>query len=731
MKDYDFYSMSEMMARYFRVHIDKQYQESFTLDADLIDDQINYAALDTRFPLALRLVQILILKGETFRKLKDRGSKAARYLEHIDPLVTGDDLQEIAQIENDAIGFFQDMHAHGERTDRERWLARITKKKAELTDLIFNTLDPIFIPTVGLKTDIITDEQIAEATAKWKAFNVVSDQEVQLKAQIRAAKKTDHASVDALMATVTGLVEARKAEKEHWKKIASDLGKRRTKIKNLAAKCEGNALINYGSDAQLLNVITGMRGLGRVTNLDDEALEKYENIPVMAAIRKYHGLSKEIGTYGDQWAMEWVTKPCKEEGWLHPGTGRLHCVFNQYDAETGRSSSEKPNAQNLPADKEVRECFLADEDDESVRISTCCDADVEIDGETQQYFCNTCHNSCDTKGEERVHITCDMSGAELRIIAELAKDPIWIGAFERDEDVHSVGTELLYEKEWPSFTKEGCAYFKLHTAETVAKNDKCVIGTPQKQKCKCPEHADLRGNNKSTNFLLAYGGGPGKLATEIKKSVQVAKDLMALHEKKNPAIWKYLENSGRDAKMLKKSFDMFGRRRLFPEPTNERAKERVIEKYEKRLELDDEVAAHNIETFTKINGRGPTPEELWPLTHRMPTGKEISKEYMGMSEGIGRQGKNHAIQGTNATIAKLSAGCGYDANGKPYLWHILPQYRARFIKFVHDELVISCPKRFAAIVAEEIQDAFRRAAATRMKRVIMKSEFNIAKYWSK
>lgn len=749
MKDYGFFSMEEMMERYFKIKIDKSLQESFTLDQPLSQDQVAYAALDTRFPIALKTAQTLILQGWTAKQLESKGIPAAKTLKNIDAIVTGDNLSEIAQIENDAIGSFQDMHIHGERVDRARWFARTNVKKEEMKKLIFETLDPIFLPLVGSKLDTITDAEIEAAKAEWKKYAAVSDAEITLKAEIRAAAKAgDSALVQQLEAQTSQLQADRKAKKDELKHVASELGKKRTKIKNLAEKCEGNALINYGSDAQLLAVIKGMKGLKSITNLEDETLEKWEHRPVMAAIRKYHGLAKEIGTYGDQWAMEWVTKPCKDEGWLHPGDGRLHCVFNQYDAETGRSSSEKPNGQNLPQDKEIRSCFIADPPDESIRISDCCDADTTktVLGDCAGFICNKCGEPCKTHSEEYVIITADMSGAELRIIAELADDPVWISAFGRGEDVHSVGTELLYEEKWPKLQYIGqeikdkktgemkpywCEYYKLHTEESVKKNPKAKIGDPMRQKCECPEHKELRDANKSTNFLLAYGGGPFTLAARIKKSKEEAKKLMALHEQKFPKIWAYLDESGRRAKIFKKSFDMFGRRRLFPEPTWERAKDKAMEDREEQLRLEKEEAEHNIQTFTILNKRKPTKEELWLLEHRLPSNKEISNAFAALHGTIERQGKNHAIQGTNASIAKLAMGAGFDKDGKPYLWHTLPLYKAKLVKFVHDELVVQAPKRYAQIVVDLIGDAFRRAAATKMTKVVMEFDANVATYWKK
>lgn len=783
LKRYATFSMEEMMARYFQLQIDKQYQESFTLDADLDDNQIAYAALDTRFPLAIRAVQMLILKGTTYKQLVAAGKPAQKHLRYIDPLVTGDDLREIAQIENNAVGAFEDMHVHGERLDRPRWLARVQKSKDALQVLLDEELDPVFIPIVGLKTDIITDEQIEQARQAWKiyadptpeekALLRVSAQETEINKLIRMAEKTGNIeAIEQLTmakakikvdreAQAAALKAVRDEKKEFLKKEASELGKRRTKIKNLAKKCEGQALINYGSDKQLLKIIVGMKGLSKVENLDDETLAKFPNNKVMCAIREYHRLGKEIGTYGDAWATEFTTKPCKEEGWLNPGDGRLHCVFNQYDAETGRSSSEKPNGQNLPQDKEVRGCFIADPPDENVRISTCCSAETRptvhpVDIAQWAVECLKCGKTCEyheTVPEEYVIVTADMSGAELRIIAELANDEVWIGAFHRGEDVHSVGTELLYPEEWPTHTLHSIAkpdgwtlkdckeeVVKIITDENgkEKKLGPCMYyakkenGEYAKLKCKCPGHESLRNETKSVNFLLAYGGGATTLAIRIGKKRDQAQDLMDIHESRFPNIWAYLENSGKKAKVLKKSFDMYGRRRIFPEPTEVRAREFFSKDKPERLELEDDEATDNVVKWNEAHpGEKPDEETLFWLTHRQPTRKEIMSSLMGLAESIGRQGKNHAIQGTNATIAKLAMGCGFDPNGVPYLWHTLPQFKAILIKFVHDELVVQCPKRFGKQVAELIGDAFKRAAAEKMKRVIMEFDFNIDTYWKK
>ena len=89
------------------------------------------------------------------------------------------------------------------------------------------------------------------------------------------------------------------------------------------------------------------------------------------------------------------------------------------------------------------------------------------------------------------------------------------------------------------------------------------------------------------------------------------------------------------------------------------------------------------------------------------------------------------MQSTNADIIKRAMGSGFDKNQKAYLWHLLPQYKAKVVSMVHDELQIQAPARYAQQVAEIVQDAFLRAGAEVCKQVQMTSEYHIADHWQK
>lgn len=105
---------------------------------------------------------------------------------------------------------------------------------------------------------------------------------------------------------------------------------------------------------------------------------------------------------------------------INPITQRIHSGYNQYGANSGRftSSGAKKtsakqvksqfaiNAQQIPRDKEFRECFVA------------------------------------TEGHQL--IICDFSQIELRLGAELIGIPQMIEAFKQGHDLHTVTASLIY-----------------------------------------------------------------------------------------------------------------------------------------------------------------------------------------------------------------------------------------------------------------------------------------------
>lgn len=96
---------------------------------------------------------------------------------------------------------------------------------------------------------------------------------------------------------------------------------------------------------------------------------------------------------------------------VNPKTGRVHTSYNQAVAATGRLSSVNPNLQNIPIrterGREVRKAFIPRDNGHSI-------------------------------------ISADYSQIELRIIAEISKDPNMMQAFVDNLDIHTATAANVY-----------------------------------------------------------------------------------------------------------------------------------------------------------------------------------------------------------------------------------------------------------------------------------------------
>ena len=189
--------------------------------------------------------------------------------------------------------------------------------------------------------------------------------------------------------------------------------------------------------------------------------------------------------------------------------GKVHTNFNQI-LDTGRIASSNPNMQQIPANNKFRNCFIAP------------------DG-----WC---------------FVSSDYSSQELNVIAFGSKDPVWINALEKGQDLHSVCAELVYGDEWLTSAEDNCVF----------------LG--RKVKCSCPKHVNLRNNVKAINFGLAYGMGPNKLSDSLGISLSQAKELIETYFKEFPKIKEFLNKLGTFGKRYGyiKTFPPYNRRRWFP-----------------------------------------------------------------------------------------------------------------------------------------------------------------------
>ncbi|MGA0211732.1 MAG: DNA polymerase, partial [Flavobacteriaceae bacterium] len=106
---------------------------------------------------------------------------------------------------------------------------------------------------------------------------------------------------------------------------------------------------------------------------------------------------------------------------INPKTGRVHTIYNQAVAATGRLSSNNPNLQNIPIrtvrGQQVRKAFIP-------------------------------------RDENHLLMAADYSQIELRIIAALSQDEGMVTAFQNNEDIHKATAAKVFNVPLEEVTRE-------------------------------------------------------------------------------------------------------------------------------------------------------------------------------------------------------------------------------------------------------------------------------------
>lgn len=213
-----------------------------------------------------------------------------------------------------------------------------------------------------------------------------------------------------------------KIEQEGWKKL---ILQNQAKADEIKAKMDphaapffrqdlfGNLEINYASPAQILQLLQHKRIMVEdirngetvkelIKDTKDPTLLKLQQYPLVKLIQDYRGYMMRVTHFGQAFLDA-----------VHPVTGRIHPLFDQLGTETGRPASHKKspvNMLNIPKEKEMRNCFVARDEDHMIQ-------------------------------------TDDYSGCELRIWAYLSQDPFLLEAFLKGLDVHCYVATKLYGRE--------------------------------------------------------------------------------------------------------------------------------------------------------------------------------------------------------------------------------------------------------------------------------------------
>lgn len=239
----------------------------------------------------------------------------------------------------------------------------------------------------------------------------------------------------------------------------------------------GTPEVNLDAEAEVKMLLERVLG-ARLVDVQRTTLAAMDQ-PIARALLLYRESQKIVSTYGDAFL-----------GRIDRRSGRIHATFIPLGASTGRVASRDPNLQNLPSDARFHGCLRAP--------------------------------------PGRVLVTADYATCELRIVAELARDPVFLQAFQAGEDLHSTVATRMFGK-------------------PVSKS----------------ENPELRQRAKAINFGLVYGMGAPALAASLEVPVEDGERLLQQYFQTFPRIRDYLEGSVETA--LKRGFaeTVLGRRLAF------------------------------------------------------------------------------------------------------------------------------------------------------------------------
>ena len=219
---------------------------------------------------------------------------------------------------------------------------------------------------------------------------------------------------------------------------------------------------------------------------DVETLEKLkEHHPIINKILDYRKLAKLNSTY-----VEGMIPYINEK------TGRVHTFFHQTVTATGRLSSTEPNLQNIPTrtelGKKIRKFFKVD-------------------------------------SKDKIFIDADYSQIELRVLADLSKDPIMVDAFNQNKDIHAITASQVFDVPLEKVSKQ------------------------------------LRSRAKAVNFGIVYGISEFGLAEQIDIKRYEAKKYIDQYLEKYSGIKKFMDTVVEETKEKGYVETTYNRRRYIPE----------------------------------------------------------------------------------------------------------------------------------------------------------------------
>ncbi len=262
------------------------------------------------------------------------------------------------------------------------------------------------------------------------------------------------------------------------KKYETELGNLEQKIYEIAGE-----QFNINSPKQLAAILYDKLGLShnKKQTTSAEHLQEIENEhEIVKYVLRYRKVAKFLSTY-----IVGIFPHLDSNHFVHT-------YFKQTFTTTGRLSSTEPNLQNIPIrsdeSKEIRSMFVASD-------------------------------------ENHVLIDADYSQIELRLLAHMSEDKLFVEAFNKNEDIHT-------------------------------KTASSVLGVPEELVTK-----EMRRIAKIVNFGIIYGISEYGLADDLKITPKEARDYIKNYYLKHTAVQEFMNKAILMARETGKATTLFGRTR--------------------------------------------------------------------------------------------------------------------------------------------------------------------------
>lgn len=302
--------------------------------------------------------------------------------------------------------------------DYKRLYVSLKKNNLTIPTCLFDTMIGTYLVNYNIKDDISylakqmgyeidnsskENSEINKAKFVYDTYNTLMDM------MQKENVMTLYNDIEFPLVTVLAKMEMNgiKVEKEVLFEMKDEILKRIEEVSQIIYNMAG-VEFNISSPKQLGDILFEKLGLPHAKknktgySTDISVLEKLRDYPIVEYIIEYRTLYKLYTTY-----IEGILNSISSDG-------KIHTIYTQTVARTGRLSSIEPNLQNIPIRYElgrlIRKAF------------------VPLD------------NS--------ILMSCDYSQIELRVFAHLSKVPELVMAFVNDMDIHTkTAMDIFHVKE--------------------------------------------------------------------------------------------------------------------------------------------------------------------------------------------------------------------------------------------------------------------------------------------